>query len=101
MVEQNKNGQELPEDLFAQICYLALMQSGDGLISKHPTYVEEKKYVLEMGWGAFAALDMYNQRTVISWLKNWGFEIPEVVEEVHTAEVAAWNDLVAKLGERL
>lgn len=69
----------LPPDKFAMVCYLVLMQNGDGIIDKHPSYIDEKQYLLKRGYEAFAALDLLNQAIVIAWHGAWGLALPEEI----------------------
>lgn len=77
-------------DDFATVCYLVLMQNGDGLADKHPSYISEKKYMLESGLDAFGALDIHNMRKVRDWCASWGVEMPpEAADELKMQEEAA------------
>lgn len=86
----------IEDDQFALVCYLALMQSGAGLLDKHPIYIKEKQYLLDRGLDAFAALDMSNMRRVMEWAAQWGVEVPEEVSEYFTTSVEAETELRAR-----
>ena len=53
-----------PED-FAMICFICLMQNGDGFLDKAPSYIKEKKDILTSGYDAFSYLDFHNMGRVI------------------------------------
>lgn len=64
---------------FAMICFLVLMQNGDGLIDKSPDYIDEKMSVLHSGLNAFSYLDIHNMHKVIDWCDQWGVQVPEII----------------------
>jgi hypothetical protein len=84
-----------PED-FARVCYLALMQNGDGLKDKHPSYIKEKLEMLTAGYDAFSYLDFKNMAKVIEWLNTWKLVIPTPIEREWTAQCDAMSDWVTK-----
>lgn len=88
MYEQKKP--QIGPVLFAQVCFLTLMQNGKGVIDKSPDYIKEKEQILNYGYGAFGALDINNQRIVVKWLALWGYCVPPAVLERYEAEEAAW-----------
>lgn len=65
---------------FAAACFLALMQHNEGLLGKHPNYIDEKLLILDDGFEAFGALDIFRQRTVLQWCGRWNVELPEIVK---------------------
>jgi len=74
------------------LCFLVLMQNGEGLMDKAPSYITEKTYMLRSGYEAFAALDIYNMRKVADWCKRWHVEMPQVcAEELARQEEAFEN----------
>lgn len=81
---------------FAWMCYLVLMQNGDGILDKHPSYIEEKKEILTRGYDAFAALDIYNKTILVQWSKGWNVELPTDVLDYYQEEVNAAAELAAK-----
>jgi len=64
-------------ETFALVCYLVLMQNGEGIIDKHPDYITEKRHLLEAGYSAITALDIHNMRRVKGWCDAWKVEMPE------------------------
>ena len=85
-----------PEQRFAYVCYLTLMQNGDGLIDKSPDYIHEKSYMLEVGTSAFGALDIHNMRKVKEWCNVWGVEMPKECQDELNAQEAAYLELAGK-----
>ncbi len=84
--QNNKLG---PES-FALICWLVLMENGQGLINKSPNYIKEKTRMWRAGYNAFGYLDIHNMRKVVEWHKAWKLELPEVIEkEIELQEKAA------------
>lgn len=77
---------------FAMICFLTLMQNGDGLIDKHPDYIEEKINMLQSRYHAFGYLDYHNMTKVIEYLKAWHIEIPEIIESEYKLQTEANNN---------
>ncbi len=63
-------------DSFALICFLVLMENGDGLIDKSSTYISEKTWMLRAGLDAFSALDYHNMRKVKRWCDKWRVDMP-------------------------
>lgn len=76
---------KITPEQFAEICYLTLMQNGEGLMDKSMSYIEEKQDVRLRGTEAFGALDINNQTKVILYLRKWGYDIPEDVNEYFRA----------------
>ena len=68
---------ELPHKEFGMICFLALMQNGDGLMDKHPSYIQEKLSLIEEGYDAFHMLDIHNMRRVANWCDHWDVLLPK------------------------
>lgn len=66
---------KLPQEEFALLCYLILMQNG--IIDKHPDYIKEKTHLLNAGYEAYGALDIHNMRMVNVWHEKWKVEMPE------------------------
>lgn len=87
--------QQTPKQ-FAMVCFLVLMENDKGVVDKAPSYIEEKKYMLEMGLDAFGALDIYNMRKVVEWHEAWGIELPAKVEEHYRLEEQAFKELQDK-----
>jgi len=67
---------ELPADEFARLCFLVLMQSGEGILDKHPSYIREKERMLDAGYEAFFELDIHNMRKVRQYCEHWGILLP-------------------------
>ena len=80
-------------DSFAMVCFLVLMQNGEGITDKAPSYIIEKMYLLRSGIGAFAALDIYNKRIVIGWCEKWKIDVPEEVSKNLNEEEKAFEEL--------
>jgi hypothetical protein len=70
---------DIANDIFAMICFIALMQNHDGIYDKAPYYVAEKMVMLKCGADAFAFLDVKNQAVVVAYCENWGIHLPEKV----------------------
>lgn len=81
---------------FALVCFLALMQNGDGLIDKAPDYITEKTRILGSGLDAFAALDIHNMRKVVGWCHAWGITVPEPIAKEMELQEQAFEELQAK-----
>lgn len=64
-------------DQFALICFLVLMENGEGIADKAPSYIREKRWVLDAGDEAFTALDIHNMRKVKAWCNKWKVEMPK------------------------
>lgn len=84
--------------LFKMVCYLALMQNGEGLKDKHPSYIGEKLYLLQVKepLNAFRALDLPNMQKVMGWCERWKFEPPPGVVEEYHAQLEAAAELIEK-----
>lgn len=78
--------QKLTEEQFAMICFLVLMQNGNGLEDKAPIYVEEKSKMLTMGYNAFGELDAPNMESVMFWMEMWRVEVPPQIRQ-------RWNEV--------
>jgi len=72
---------KITPEQFALLCFLSLMEGGEGLLSKAPSYLEEKVAILKDGYDAYGWLDIWNQRRVLKWCKEWEVEIPEMIEK--------------------
>lgn len=81
---------------FAMACYLVLMENGEGVVDKHPSYIKEKNYMLFSGYDAFGALDLPNMRKVIQWCNRWGVEIPDIIQQEIDMQDEAERDLIDK-----
>lgn len=78
------------ETTFAMLCYLVLMDHhGAGFIKAAPSHIEDKKYVMGMGWEAFAALDLNNMTRVIQYLKTWNVSPPLAIQTMYALNVEA------------
>ena len=70
------------EKTFATICYLCLMaHHGQGWQEAHPSYVEEKLAMLNVGWDAYTYLDDGNQQAVLAYFHKWDIELPKKIKE--------------------
>lgn len=86
----------ISHDEFAMVCFLVLMQNGEGLMDKSPDYVSEKKHVMTTGYDAFSYLDFYNMRKVIEWLEQWKIETPLPIKKEWDLQNEAMNELASK-----
>lgn len=76
-------------DSFAMICFLVLMENGNGLSGKSPDYITEKMSMLRAGVNAFGYLDICNMRKAMKWCEEWKIAPPpEVAEEFRLQEGA-------------
>lgn len=79
---------QITEKQFSAICFLILMNHhGAGIEKAHPNYIEEKLHLLDRGYGAFGFLDIQNQSSVIKFLENWGYKIPDEAKKVGLLEI--------------
>ena len=81
---------------FALICFLILMENGEGIIDKSPSYITEKSYLLNAGTVAFGALDLHNKRKVRRWCDIWDVEMPQEAKDNLMAEEEAFKELKAQ-----
>lgn len=75
---------------FALLCYAVLMQD---VGSKAPDYMIEKSYILDAGYDAFGALDIYNMRKVKQWCDEWNVELPSAIAEYLELTETAYTEL--------
>ncbi|MBA7582809.1 hypothetical protein ES708_24746 [subsurface metagenome] len=76
-------------DLFKTVCFLVLMQHGEGLTSKAPTYIQEKMKASEDPIAAWQMLDGDGQLKVVEWAGSWNFPLGAVMEEIQKNEVTS------------
>ncbi len=76
----NKIVEENLQENFALICFIVLMQNGNGLSDKSPSYVIEKKTLLKSGFEAYAYLDRNNQIKVLEWYQKWRATMPNEIK---------------------
>ena len=70
------------EEAFSALCYLVLMDHhGDGFVEAHPSYMEEKRSLLDNGYEAYGALDRLNQLEVKQHILRWGYSLPEKIAD--------------------
>lgn len=81
---------------FARVCFLALMEGNSGFEDKHPSYIEEKVHMLDMGIEAFLRLDIHNMRKVNLWCQKWNVEMPKDCADYLRASEEAYEELLAK-----
>jgi hypothetical protein len=85
---------EVDETTFGLMCFLTLMDNGDGITSKHPSYIREKSPAIAEGVDAFGRLDIHNMRKLKAWCDHWGMQMPKQArdrlneEEIAAAELA-------------
>lgn len=82
--------EKLSLDQFSLICFLVLMENGEGISDKAPDYIKEKRWVLDAGDEAFTALDIHNMRKVKAWCDKWNVEMPKNAANLlkHSEEAA-------------
>jgi len=71
----------LSDKEFALVCFLVLMQNREGVLDKHPEYIQEKKLMLNMGYDAYSMLDPKNQTLVKLYHLRWHLDLPYVIEK--------------------
>jgi len=69
-------------DLFQTLCFLACMQHGQGLIQKSPSYIREKKKIIQSPLAAWQMLDFEVQENLVLWAKAWGFPLGDCIHEI-------------------
>ena len=79
------------EDLkiFQTVCFLAVMQHGEGLASKAPKYIQEKMKASEDPRGAWNMLDLDNQILVRAWARYFGFPLVDCMREISKGVVTS------------
>lgn len=71
----------LTPEKFAMVCFLVLMQNGQGILDKHPDYIEEKQAMLTDGYDAFGRLDYSNMAKVIEWHTTWEVKLADEIQK--------------------
>lgn len=72
--------------LFQTVCFLALMQRGEGLTAKAPSYIREKKKTAENPIGAWNMLGGDIQLLIYEWARLWKFPLDAVLIEISREE---------------
>lgn len=76
------------EKQFSAICFLILMNHHkEGIRKAHPDYIEKKLQLLDMGYDAWGYLDIFNQKLVEKFLKDWGYRLPKNLDTHELDEV--------------
>lgn len=70
-------------ELFRTVCFIALMQHGEGLISKHPAYIRQKLKGIKNPLGAWQMLDEECQTVVMKWADAVGFDLTACLKEIY------------------
>lgn len=83
-------------DSFAMICFLVLMQNGEGFAKKSPDYITEKTHMLHLGFDAFSYLDIHNMEKAAAWCTAWGIELPQQIDAELTMQQEARFSLAEK-----
>ena len=83
-------------DTFAMVCFLVLMQNGEGIKDKAPGYIEEKLKMLHMGEDAFAMLDIDNMKKVRDYCDFWKVEMPEKCRDYLKDSEDAYAELMRR-----
>lgn len=78
-IESKNRIMKIDSEQFALVCFLSLMQGGDGLLGKHPDYIREKMVILKTKEDAYGFLDRPNQERVLAWINEWGLELPDAI----------------------
>lgn len=80
----------MDEKTFAMVCFMTLMDHhGAGYMEAHPSYIEEKRHMLDCGYDAFGYLDIHNMRKVKRYFDLWRIELPEkIAKELRMQEDA-------------
>jgi hypothetical protein len=65
---------KISPELFAIVCFLVMMESGEGIMGKSPNDIGEKRYLLLLGFETFGALNPDEQNKVEDWCKKWGVD---------------------------
>lgn len=94
-MSKEKIPQLAPPD-FALICFLILMQNGEGILDKHPDYIREKVGMIGMGYEAIGKLDVNNIRKLMEWHEKWNVQLPPEIKKLH----AQVEEVVKELAER-
>ncbi len=76
-------------DLFKTVCFLVLMQHGEGLTSKAPKYIQEKMKASKDPRAAWNMLDKESQLRMCDWADKWHFPLVAVIEELQKMEVTS------------
>ncbi len=74
------------------------MTTGGKVDDKSLGYMVEKMRLLNMGYDAFAALDIRNQRRVIAYFAVWGYDIPPEISAHMVDQEAALRTLRESMG---
>ncbi len=69
-------------ELFKTVCFLALMQHGEGLTSKAPKYILEKMKASKDLVAAWQMLDVDGQILVRAWARHWNFPLVDCMREI-------------------
>jgi hypothetical protein len=83
-------------EAFAMLCFLVLMENGQGISDKSPVYIGEKMYLLKHGIEAFGALDIHNMRKVKAWCDKWHIEMPKECQKYLEESEKAYAELQAR-----
>lgn len=75
----------IPKTRFAALCYIAFMQSGNGIMDKNSAYFTKKKRIFSWGYDAYLVIDRTAQNLVLLYLKKWDLDIPQPVKEYEEA----------------
>lgn len=84
----------MDEKTFAMVCFMTLMyHHGAGYLEAHPSYIEEKRRMLDCGYDAFGYLDLENMRNVVAYCMKWGVQLPDKIANEYQLQVQAWEEL--------
>lgn len=70
----------IDEGIFRMVCFLALMQHGEGLMGKSPTYIAGKICAKESLPAAWNMLDGNCQQVVMGWALKWNVDIQDFIK---------------------
>lgn len=82
---------------FGALCFAVLMENGSGVSDKAPYYISEKKRMIEMGYEAFALLDLHNMRKIKAWCQEWDVEMPKECADHLDASEAAYKEMQERM----
>lgn len=69
------------DNFFETICFLALMQSGDSPLQKHPAYIKSKLSMFDSPTLAYTKLDRANQNKVLAYYSKYNLQLPDCIKE--------------------
>jgi len=77
--------------LLSLVSFCVLMQHGEGIMGKDPTYIIEKAKLIKAPVYLFSTLDDENSAKVIQWGKRFGIDLEGLIKQM----VADYYDIPA------